>query len=576
MAIFQISKIQNRKGLQVDLPLLSGGELGWSVDERRLWIGNGNLQEGAPVLGNTEILTEFSDIFGRAAKYTYRGDAAGYAVETGPKLYEPVRRNLQAWMEQWVSVKDFGAIGDGQTDDTAAINRAMFQLYCHGNNPATRRALYFPAGHYLISDTINIPPYAKLYGEGPESSMIVLADWSSATMVAQTVDSLFQEDEDMGNSGAVMPTEITIQDIGLISLDMSADIIRINSADGMHIENVALIGAGDQTNLTSDAFVKSAAIRFINTGGSVGAGPTPCSPGAQPGVQPRNIRVISCSLYGTTWGVTTLHPTTGYECAADKIVIDDCSFDTHYRGVLLGGGFPIIGCGPRGVRITNCTFDEIYAEGIIFGNCLHNASGHNIFYDVGNHFGGGLNPQTFVIDIQSNDNISVGDLFMRGDQYSAYPIVPGTSVPKVHIGSTRSIAWDGADKIQQGTYTRRTGLETILFDNVSTPGAVLNPPINPGFGPPITVATMLGVDLSEVQSFRVDYSMVRNNVFRRGEFTVSALGGALNVIWDDEFTENASIGVWLYAVQVGTLLYVTYESDNRGIDTTFRYSMTYL
>ena len=60
MAIVQISQITNRKGLQSNLPQLAGGELGWSVDERRLFIGNGTLAEGAPTIGNTEILTEYS------------------------------------------------------------------------------------------------------------------------------------------------------------------------------------------------------------------------------------------------------------------------------------------------------------------------------------------------------------------------------------------------------------------------------------------------------------------------------------------------------------------------------------
>ncbi len=62
MAIVQISQITNRKGLQIDLPQLAGAELGWSTDERRLFIGNGTLVDGAPVIGNTEILTEFSQI----------------------------------------------------------------------------------------------------------------------------------------------------------------------------------------------------------------------------------------------------------------------------------------------------------------------------------------------------------------------------------------------------------------------------------------------------------------------------------------------------------------------------------
>jgi hypothetical protein len=62
VAIVQISRITNRKGLQENLPQLAGAELGWSIDSRRLYIGNGTLQEGAPVIGNTEVLTEFSEV----------------------------------------------------------------------------------------------------------------------------------------------------------------------------------------------------------------------------------------------------------------------------------------------------------------------------------------------------------------------------------------------------------------------------------------------------------------------------------------------------------------------------------
>jgi len=62
VAIVQISQITNRKGLAENLPQLAGAELGWSTDTRQLWIGNGTLADGAPVIGNTEILTEFSEI----------------------------------------------------------------------------------------------------------------------------------------------------------------------------------------------------------------------------------------------------------------------------------------------------------------------------------------------------------------------------------------------------------------------------------------------------------------------------------------------------------------------------------
>ena len=60
MAVIQISRIQHRRGLQSDLPNLASAELGWSVDTRKLYIGNGTTEEGAPSLGKTEILTQYS------------------------------------------------------------------------------------------------------------------------------------------------------------------------------------------------------------------------------------------------------------------------------------------------------------------------------------------------------------------------------------------------------------------------------------------------------------------------------------------------------------------------------------
>ena len=57
MAIVQLSRITNRRGLSQDLPQLSPGELGWCIDNRLLFIGNGTLSEGSPAIGNTEVLT---------------------------------------------------------------------------------------------------------------------------------------------------------------------------------------------------------------------------------------------------------------------------------------------------------------------------------------------------------------------------------------------------------------------------------------------------------------------------------------------------------------------------------------
>ena len=64
MAIVQISQIKHRRGTNENLPQLASAELGWSVDTQQLYIGNGTLEEGAPEIGNTEILTQNSPIPG--------------------------------------------------------------------------------------------------------------------------------------------------------------------------------------------------------------------------------------------------------------------------------------------------------------------------------------------------------------------------------------------------------------------------------------------------------------------------------------------------------------------------------
>src|SRR6056300_944658 len=111
MAVIQISRVQHRRGLLQDLPQLSAAELGWVVDNRKLYIGNGPLEEGAPVVGNTEILTQYSDILGTISSYTYKGTDVGYTSQTQSGSGS-VQRTLQSKLDDIVSAKDFGIIGD--------------------------------------------------------------------------------------------------------------------------------------------------------------------------------------------------------------------------------------------------------------------------------------------------------------------------------------------------------------------------------------------------------------------------------------------------------------------------------
>jgi hypothetical protein len=110
-------------------------------------------------------------------------------VQTGATPGTPVSQSIQSRLDSYAVITDFGATGDGSTDDTAAINRALSQLYTVQNNTQVRRSLFFPAGTYIVTDTIVIPSFARMYGEGANSSIISfnIQNWAANTAYAQGV-----------------------------------------------------------------------------------------------------------------------------------------------------------------------------------------------------------------------------------------------------------------------------------------------------------------------------------------------------------------------------------------------------
>jgi hypothetical protein len=69
-------------------------------------------------------------------------------------------RPAQAKLRETVSVKDFGAVGDGVADDTAEIQAAIDAAPEGG-------AIYFPNGTYAISAALIVDKAITLYGDGP-------------------------------------------------------------------------------------------------------------------------------------------------------------------------------------------------------------------------------------------------------------------------------------------------------------------------------------------------------------------------------------------------------------------------
>jgi hypothetical protein len=536
LAIVQISQITNRKGLAENLPQLAGAELGWSIDTRQLWIGNGTLEEGAPVIGNTEILTEFSDIINIDTAYTYKGQAAGYTVQTGPTAGDPVTQSLQSWLDQFASVTDFGATGDGVTDDTDAINRALYQLFCREVNPQIRRSLFFPAGVYRVTSSILIPPYATLWGEGADNSVITLDnsvdDSTLNAYVARTTDSLQQYGVNIGNNGATPPTYITVTNLGFRNLDPNTDVFLVEDATNCNFSNVGFFGPLTTANLTTEGdFTKCVALASTSS--------LICD----------QIVFDGCEFSGTVYGVDTDQQTKG-------VTFTNGKFDTLYRAIQLGTGAVVNG-GATGTRITGNLFDNIYAEGILFGDVSLNATGHNIFYDVGNHFGGTTTPYTAVIDIQSNNNLSVGDMFERADNY-ANSETPGTAYPRIALNDTQSIATTNGVQTQQGTYTRLSGEKVTLTDDDTG-----------------TVTTFNSTETGP--AFSINYTVTRDTSYRTGTIMVAAstVDSTGDITYSEDFVENSDTGVSFDFTEAANIVSFNYITTSTGSNAILSYSINY-
>lgn len=73
-------------------------------------------------------------------------------------------RTVQSKLRDVVSVKDFGAVGDGVADDTTAIQAAI----------ATGKTVHVPAGTYKITGLLSLQDNQHIYGDGRGISKLTL------------------------------------------------------------------------------------------------------------------------------------------------------------------------------------------------------------------------------------------------------------------------------------------------------------------------------------------------------------------------------------------------------------------
>ena len=173
-------------------------------------------------------------------------DSQSDLITFDPAGLGAVERTVQDKLQDVVSVKDFGAVGDGVTDDTAAIQAAI--------TGSSSKTLFFPPGQYKITSTLNLLDNTQYLGSQnsflnftvSEFGLKLPASASNIEITGLTIQGPFARGigNDIGNTASnIKILENTISGATLPGGGYTAGIFLTNASDSIVIEN-KLFGNG--------------------------------------------------------------------------------------------------------------------------------------------------------------------------------------------------------------------------------------------------------------------------------------------------------------------------------------------
>jgi hypothetical protein len=160
-----------------------GGTLAYSASRETVYV-NGALQQrnvDYTADNGTSIVFTPALVLGDVVDVHCVNNVAGITTDQASGVYwaqsgtGAITRTVDAKLKDVVSVKDFGAVADGNfatgagTNNTAAFQAAINSLTSPGNGG---RSLYVPAGVYKLSSQITVPSGVSIFGDGPWSSIV--------------------------------------------------------------------------------------------------------------------------------------------------------------------------------------------------------------------------------------------------------------------------------------------------------------------------------------------------------------------------------------------------------------------
>src|SRR5690606_3076556 len=114
------------------------------------------------------------------------------------------------------NVLDFGAVGDGEADDTQAIKDAL-------SATSTGNAVLLPEGTYRVTSQIGIPAGKVLRGEGPGRTRVVIQHSKTGFDIGSSQERVNTTLASTANKG---DTTITVEDGSAFGPDSYAQLVR--------------------------------------------------------------------------------------------------------------------------------------------------------------------------------------------------------------------------------------------------------------------------------------------------------------------------------------------------------------
>lgn len=140
-----------------------------------------------------------------AAINTAKGAGNGFASLDSSARLPAAQLPVGTYRTSWFSVLDYGAKGDGTTDDTTAIQNALTAAGAFASSSSLGGFVYFPSASYKITSALNVPNNVTVSGAGPANTIIVATPSAAISAISVTP------------SGPGFPTNIIIERIGFQS-----------------------------------------------------------------------------------------------------------------------------------------------------------------------------------------------------------------------------------------------------------------------------------------------------------------------------------------------------------------------